>query len=77
MIGLRDQTFKNFEIVICDNASTDGTDEICKEYAALDSRIRYHRYQPNIGANDRTRQMDALTELVFQHQYRAGPVNLY
>lgn len=44
------QTFTDFEIVICDNASTDGTEAICREYAARDSRVRYHRNEKNIGA---------------------------
>ena len=45
------QTFQDFEIVICDNASSDRTEEICREYAERDSRIRYHRNDSNIGAN--------------------------
>ena len=32
------QTFKDFEIVISDNASSDRTEEICREYAQRDSR---------------------------------------
>lgn len=44
------QTFDNFELIISDNASTDATGEICREYAASDSRIRYIRQQENIGA---------------------------
>ncbi len=44
------QTFSDFEVTISDNASTDQTAEICKEYAELDSRIKYLRQQPNIGA---------------------------
>ena len=43
------QTFSNFEIVISDNASTDATEEICTQYAARDSRIRYVRQKQNIG----------------------------
>ncbi len=43
------QTFEDFELVISDNASTDKTDEICKSYLAVDSRIRYHRNETNIG----------------------------
>jgi glycosyltransferase involved in cell wall biosynthesis len=43
------QTFSDFEIIISDNASTDGTADICQEYVALDSRIRYHRNATNIG----------------------------
>jgi len=43
------QTFSDFEIVICDNASTDRTREICLEYASRDSRVRYYRNETNIG----------------------------
>jgi glycosyltransferase involved in cell wall biosynthesis len=48
--SLLGQTFKDFEIVICDNASIDRTEQICREYAAKDSRICYHRNSKNIGA---------------------------
>jgi glycosyltransferase involved in cell wall biosynthesis len=44
------QTFSDFELIISDNASTDGTEEICRDYAAIDSRIRYVRQPHNIGA---------------------------
>lgn len=44
------QTYKNFELVISDNASTDGTQAICEEYAKKDSRIRYVRQKENIGS---------------------------
>lgn len=43
------QTYRNFALVISDNASTDRTGEICKRYAAADSRIQYHRNESNIG----------------------------
>ena len=43
------QTFKNFELIISDNASTDSTKQICEEFAKQDSRIRYFRQQSNIG----------------------------
>jgi glycosyltransferase involved in cell wall biosynthesis len=33
------QTFGDFELIICDNASTDRTEEICRDYAARDRRI--------------------------------------
>ncbi len=44
------QTFSDYELIISDNASADGTDEICRDYAARDSRIRYVRQRVNIGA---------------------------
>ena len=48
--GLLAQTFKDFELVISDNASTDATPEIIREYAASDPRIRYIRQAVNQGA---------------------------
>ncbi|MBK8935905.1 MAG: glycosyltransferase family 2 protein [Chloroflexi bacterium] len=44
------QTYANFELIISDNASTDGTGAICQAYAANDSRIRYYRQEQNLGA---------------------------
>jgi glycosyltransferase involved in cell wall biosynthesis/Tfp pilus assembly protein PilF len=43
------QDFKDFELIISDNASTDNTSDICREYARLDNRIRYERRPENIG----------------------------
>jgi glycosyltransferase involved in cell wall biosynthesis len=48
--GLLGQTFEDFELIISDNASTDRTPQICHEYAARDSRIRYVRREANMGA---------------------------
>jgi len=44
------QTEGDFELVIADNASTDGTGQICREYAARDPRIRTITHPENIGA---------------------------
>jgi glycosyltransferase involved in cell wall biosynthesis len=43
------QDVEGLEVIVCDNASTDSTREICLEYAARDPRIRYHRNHVNIG----------------------------
>jgi len=48
--ALLKQTYRNFELIICDNCSTDRTQEICRTFAAADSRIHYHRNEANIGA---------------------------
>lgn len=45
------QDYPNLEIVISDNASTDGTRAICKKYARKDPRIQYRRNPQNLGAS--------------------------
>lgn len=45
------QTFTDFELIICDNASSDGTEGIGRGYAGRDARIRYERNPQNIGAS--------------------------
>lgn len=44
------QTFSDFELIVSDNGSTDATGEICRRYASLDRRIRYHAEERNLGA---------------------------
>jgi glycosyltransferase involved in cell wall biosynthesis len=44
------QTRGDLELVISDNASTDRTSEICRDYAAQDTRVRYFRNPVNLGA---------------------------
>ncbi|RPI57497.1 MAG: glycosyltransferase, partial [Acidobacteria bacterium] len=44
------QTYRQVEVVICDNGSQDGTEAICRDYAERDTRIRYVRNEQNIGA---------------------------
>lgn len=45
------QTLEDFELIISDNASTDATERICREYAARDPRIRYVRQPRNRGGS--------------------------
>lgn len=40
-----DQTYKNIELIIVDDASTDNTEEICNILAKQDSRIKYIRLE--------------------------------
>lgn len=39
--SIRSQTLEDWELVISDNCSSDGTSEICKSFAADDPRIRH------------------------------------
>lgn len=47
--ALLGQSYADFELIISDNASTDGTEDTCRQYLAQDRRIRYVRQPRNIG----------------------------
>src|SRR5262245_51423317 len=44
------QSYENLELIISDNASTDRTEAICRDLAASDARVKFHRNGRNIGA---------------------------
>jgi glycosyltransferase involved in cell wall biosynthesis len=48
--SILNQSFKEFELIISDNASIDKTEEICRFYSTKDNRIRYFRNEKNLGA---------------------------
>lgn len=43
------QRYEPLEILLSDNASTDGTEALCREAAGRDPRLRYFRHPKNIG----------------------------
>lgn len=43
------QTFKDFELIIVDDASTDETYNICLEFSKKDTRIRLYKNEKNLG----------------------------
>jgi glycosyltransferase involved in cell wall biosynthesis len=47
--ALLGQSYEDFELIISDNASTDGTADICRRYVKQDSRVRYIRRPYNVG----------------------------
>jgi glycosyltransferase involved in cell wall biosynthesis len=49
--SILNQTFGDFELIVSDNASTDRTEEICRDYARRDTRLRYIRNSENLGAS--------------------------
>jgi glycosyltransferase involved in cell wall biosynthesis len=44
------QTFDDFELIVCDNASGDRTREICLDFASRDWRLRYVHNERNLGS---------------------------
>lgn len=44
------QTADDLEVIISDNASSDGTADICRRYVASDRRVRYVRNERDLGA---------------------------
>lgn len=48
--SVRDQTYKNLEVIIVDDCSTDGTHEYLAQLAKEDPRVRYFLKEKNSGA---------------------------
>ncbi len=55
------QTYKNLEIILVDDGSTDGSGKICDEYAEKDSRIRVIHKENGGQATARNAALDIVT----------------
>ncbi len=47
--SILNQTFRDFELIVCDDCSSDSTEQVCAEYARRDLRVRYIRNGQNVG----------------------------
>ncbi len=52
IVSVLRQTWSDLELVVSDNGSTDGTEAVCRRYAALDPRMRYTRHATVMGPLD-------------------------
>lgn len=62
LTALRAQDYPRFEIIVCDNASTDQTLAICRRHAADDPRIRIAVADANIGVTGNFRRAFELAQ---------------
>lgn len=44
------QSYKNWEVIVVDDCSTDNTADVVQEYIKNDNRIKYHKLEKNSGA---------------------------
>lgn len=49
--SVRQQTYKNLEVILVDDASTDGSSEFCDEYCKRDDRFRVIHHEKNTGVS--------------------------
>src|SRR5215467_10718909 len=57
IVSILEQDYQDLELIICDNASTDETESLCREFARTDPRVRYYRNDSNIGFANNTRRV--------------------
>lgn len=56
------QTYRNIQVVLVDDASTDKSGEIIAGYAAKDSRVKYHRNPEKVGLTKSVQQTFELAD---------------
>ena len=52
LLSCLSQSFSDFEIIICDDSSTDLVERVVEKYLVADGRIRYYRNHIQLGAAD-------------------------
>lgn len=59
--SILNQSYQNIEIIIGDNASTDNTEEIIKQYLKKDNRIKYYKNEENLGYSNNCNKLISLS----------------
>jgi glycosyltransferase involved in cell wall biosynthesis len=69
------QTYSDFTLIISDNASTDRTEEICRDYASKHPRTNYIRNPVNLGASQNYKRcFDPAQSEYFRWQNADDPI---
>lgn len=59
------QTYSDLKVMVCDNASNDGTSEVVAGFMSCDDRVYYHLQTTNIGMNSNFNFAVSLVETPF------------
>lgn len=60
--SIQEQTFSDWEIIIIDDGSTDGSLELCRKYSLSDQRIRVYANKVNLGLAKTMNKLVSLAE---------------
>lgn len=60
--SLCDQTYTDFRVLISDNASTDGTGDICRDFCQKDHRFSYVCHSRNMGVHNSSNYIIDVTD---------------
>lgn len=60
--GILAQTYENWELIVCDNQSTDSSSEIAKRYAHKNPKIRFYQNHWNIGFSGNAHKVTSLAQ---------------
>jgi len=52
LISAQNQDYSNLEIIVSDNCSNDGTQELMERIKSEDNRVKYHRHNERVSLND-------------------------
>lgn len=63
--AIRNQTYTNYKLIISDDGSTDGSQQICERFASIDSRITYIRQPNNLGISRNMQFLLSLADTPF------------
>jgi len=68
------QTYQNIEIIVSDNASTDNTYSIVKQFMDKDSRVKYYRNETNLGYSGNLNKLIDLANSEYIAIYHADDI---